>query len=320
VYFLGFSDSGVETTTASVILPTYSLERFKDILEAVDSLLQQTFTNKEIIVAVDKNEDLFLKLKDSLSPSVHVVLSTEAGASNARNAGVKMATGDIIAFIDDDVIVNKNWLSMHVRNYEDPNIIGAGGCIKPLWIDCNPGKFPEELYWLIGCTNESYFEKTHGVRNAFGGNSSFRREVFDDLSFSVSLQNSIGKTRGTEDTEFGIRVLKKFPGCKIMYDPEAVVYHKVYPYRMSLKYVLKRAYSEGASKAYIAKLYRYEGVLSREYRYTGDLFFHFLPTRIKQIVKGKDVTSNLRNVLLILIVVGTAMFGYIRRAIFPVFE
>jgi len=301
----------VETTKASVIVPTYSLERFKDILEAVDSLLQQTFTNKEIIVVVDKNEDLYLKLKDSLPPSVHVVLSTEAGASNARNAGVKMATGDIIAFIDDDVIVNENWLSMYVRSYRDPNVIGTGGCIKPLWIDCNPGKFPEELYWLIGCTNESYFEKTNGVRNTFGGNFSFRREVFDDLSFSVFFQNLIGKTRGTEDTEFSIRVLKKFPDRKIMYDPEAVAYHKVYLYRMSLKYILKRAYSEGASKAYIGKLYKSQ--LSREHRYMRDLFFHFLPIRIKQIVKGKDIASNLRNVLLILIVVGTAIFGYIKR-------
>jgi glycosyltransferase involved in cell wall biosynthesis len=308
---LAFSDSGVETKKASVIVPTYSLERFKDILEAVDSLLQQTFPNKEIIVAVDKNEDLYLKLKDSLSPLVRVVLSTEAGASSARNAGIKMATGDIIAFIDDDVIVNEIWLSMHVRNYKDPNVIGAGGCIKPLWIDCNLGKFPEELYWLIGCTNESYFEKTHEVRNNFGGNFSFRREVFDDLSFSVSFQNLIGKTRGTEDTEFSIRVLKKFPDRKIVYDPEAVAYHKVYPSRMSLKYILKRAYSEGSSKAYIAKLYR--GQLSREHSYVRDLFFHFLPIRIKQIVKGKDVASNLRNVLLTLIVVGTTVFGYIKR-------
>jgi len=306
-------DLGEENTKASIIVPTYSLERFKDILETVDSLLKQTFANKEIIVVVDKNEDLYLKLKDSLSPSVHVVLSTEAGASSARNVGVKKATGDIIAFIDDDVIVDKNWLSMVIRNYKDPNVIGAGGCIKPLWIDCDPGKFPEELYWLIGCTNESYFEKTREVRNNFGGNFSFRREVFDDLSFSLSLQNLIGQTRGTEDTEFSIRVLEKFSERKVMYDPEAVAYHKVYPYRMSLKYLLKRAYSEGASKAYIAKLYK--GQLSREYKYVGDLFIHFLPIRLKQIVKGKDVASNLSNILLILFVVGTVMFGYIKRMV-----
>jgi glycosyltransferase involved in cell wall biosynthesis len=308
--FLAFPDLGGRTTKASIIVPTYSLERFKSVIEAVDSLLKQTFTNKEIIVVVDKNEDLFLKLRDYLFPSVRVILSTEAGASNARNAGVKIATGDIVAFIDDDVIVNENWLTTLIRNYKDPNVIGVGGCIKPLWINCNSEKLPEELYWLIGCTSESFFEKTREVRNNFGGNFSFRKEVFDDYSFSVSLQNLVGKTRGTEDTEFCIKMLKKFPNCKIIFDPEAVVYHKVYPHRLSLKYILERAYSEGRSKAYIARLYKDR--LTREHEYARDLIFHFLPIRIKQIIKNKDAASNLRDIILILIVLATTVFGYIK--------
>ena len=300
---------------ATVVLPTYTFERFKDTIEAIESLLQQTFLDKEIIVVVDRNRDLFRKLKNCLPHSIKVALSAEGGASNARNMGVKIATGDIIAFIDDDAIADKNWLSAHVNNFEDPTVIGAGGPIKPLPIDCDVGEFPEELYWLIGCTHESFFEKTREVRNNFGGNCSFRREVFDDLSFPTFLQNLSGKTRGTEDTEFCIRVLEKNPGYKLVHDSKAVVYHKVYPNRMSLKYILRRSYSEGTSKAYIANSFRdhrkTRSVLSRESSYLSALFFRFLPTRIKQVISGQGVASNLKSIILFSIVVGTVIFGYV---------
>jgi glucosyl-dolichyl phosphate glucuronosyltransferase len=294
----------------SVIIPTYSLDRFQDLTDAISSLIKQTFTNTEIIVVVDRNESLYLKIKDYFSPSIRVSLSALAGASNARNIGVKMATGEIIAFIDDDVVVTDNWLSMIVRHYNDPSVIGAGGCIKPFWVSHNQKKLPEELYWLIGCTSETV-SGVREVRNNFGGNCSFRKEIFDYISFSKNFQNEVGKTRGTEDTEIGIKVLQKFHNRKIVFDPEAIVYHKIFPYRTSLKYIFKRAYSEGTSKAYIATLYKDQ--LSTEQNYLLDLFTHYLPKRLKQLIKGKDPITNINNVFLIVIVAGITIFGYITK-------
>jgi len=302
---------------ASVIIPTYSYERFEYTSKAVHSLLNQSFSNKEIIVVVDRENKLYTDLKKILPQTILVAFSQEPGAAHARNLGVRLATGDIIAFIDDDIIVDKNWLSRHVQNYDDPEVIGVGGRIQPLW-ESEPSSIPDELHWIIGCTYDGYAKKVSEVRNNFGGNFSFRREVFDRLSFPTFFQKLEGSLRGTEDTQFCILVQQTFTNCKIVYDPEAVAYHRVDSRRINLKHILKRAFSEGFSKAYIAKFYkecRGRHVLSTELNYLRHLLFKFLPRRLMQILRGEEAVKNIKYVLLIFIVVATVSLGYLTNSL-----
>ena len=118
----------------TVIISAYDLIRFDDIVEAVNSILIQDYEEKEIIVVVDRNEELYSKLGKILPIHVKILLSTKGGLSNSRNTGIENANGEIIAFMDDDAIADGNWLSNLARNYDNSEVIGAGGQIKPLWL------------------------------------------------------------------------------------------------------------------------------------------------------------------------------------------
>lgn len=311
-------------------MPTYSLERLQDTIEAVSSLLKQSYPENEVVVVVDRDRNLYSRLLEKLPEHVHLRLTNDAGASSARNLGIKEAKGEIVAFIDDDVIVDRDWLVTLVRHYQDPNVISVGGKIKPLWASDSQRHFPKELYWIIGCTYEEGLERVHEVRNNFAGNMSFRGKVFEHLSFSTSCQKIdgehsdaektkfLGKYLETDDTEFYIRVHERFADTKTIYDPKALAYHRIYPYRTSLGHMLRKAFSEGISKAYIACLYsnNIKGyALSKEREYFRSLFTKWVPTRVKEVLKGKSIRINVKSILLVSVVSVTVVAGYLTGSV-----
>ncbi len=238
----------------SVIVCTYSKELFPDTLECINSLTKQDHNNKEILLVMDKNDELYKMFLNSIPVSVNILINKNPGLSEARNLGIKNAKGDIIAFIDDDAVADKNYyLSALIKNYEEPNVAGVVGKILPKE---KPG-YPEELYWIGGFTYKGFPQVRCEVRNGHGCNMSFRKEVFDKAGlFDVKLGRVGKKLVTAEETEFSIRVLNSIPGSKIIYDPEVVVHHKVHEYRQSLRYMMKRGYYEGMSKAHIERMYR----------------------------------------------------------------
>ena len=132
------------------------------------------------------------------------------------------------------------------------SVIGVGGRIIPEWPDQNPGWFPEELYWIVGCSYNGLPIKKAPIRNPIGCNMAFRRSAFEKVGYFSTDTGRVGNIlMGHDDTEFGIRAKSKLPGKTILYDPQAVVHHRVSKKRVSLNYVMKRSYSEGFSKAFV---------------------------------------------------------------------
>jgi len=88
--------------SVSVIIPTY--RRPNLVVRAVKSTLAQTFNNIEVIIVVDgPDEDTVRVIKQIDDPRVKLLMLPEnVGGSDARNAGVRLATSDWIAFLDDD--------------------------------------------------------------------------------------------------------------------------------------------------------------------------------------------------------------------------
>ncbi len=294
----------------SAIVTTYDSKRFSDASDAVYSLLNQDYADKEIIVVVDRNEQLYKKMLATLPNTVKVILSKAGGLSNSRNEGAKHATGEIIAFMDDDAFAEKTWMANIVRNYADPAVIGVGGCIKPMWYQKDDG-FPEEIFWIIGCTYKGCPTKKSTVRNTFGGNLSFRRAVFLDCAFCADVGRTGSVQLTADETEFSIGVLKLFPNSKIIFDPEAIVYHRIYPYRLSLRFIIKRAYGEGISKAYVATKYKQDS-LSTENQYLKNLIVDSFPTEMRNILFEKHKTQTIKKIMLNLIVTFLVLGGYVR--------
>jgi len=154
-----------------------------------------------------------------------------------------------VAFIDDDAVADREWRGNLLKNYEVSEVVGVGGLIKPLWEGDRPGWFPEELDWVVGCSYKGLPNCKAFVRNPIGCNMSFRREVFEKVGYFRSDVGRFGKRLlSGEEPEFSMRIFRRFPEAKIVYDPSAVVYHKVSGNRLGLRYLFVRSFNEGVQK------------------------------------------------------------------------
>lgn len=242
----------------SVIICAYTEERWGDLVAAVASLQQQTLLPDEIIIVIDHNPDLLKRVQEQIR-GVIVVENTQArGASGARNCGIAVAKGKIIACLDDDAIATPDWLMLLKEGFTDPRVLGVGGSIAPSWMGKRPTWFPEEFYWVVGCTCRGMSPTASSVRHLIGANMSMRREVFDTVG---GFRTEIGRI-GTwlmsgEENELCIRVLQAYPQSVLLYLPQARVFQNVPARRATWGYFCSRCYAEGLSKAVIG---RYVGV------------------------------------------------------------
>src|SRR4030066_1761625 len=109
----------------SLIICTYSIELFQDTLECINSLISQDYEKKEIILVMDVNHELYNMLHNSIPESVNICINSHKGLSEARNLGIKEASGEIIVFIDDDAIADINYLSNLLKNYDKKGVVGV---------------------------------------------------------------------------------------------------------------------------------------------------------------------------------------------------
>lgn len=241
----------------SVIVCTYSLTRYHDLSNTVHSVLSQTYPDIEPIVVVDHNEELASLLRQSLNGQVRVIENCgDKGLSGARNSGIAAATGEFLAFIDDDAIADANWIQSLVQYYDHDEIAATGGYIEPAWEGgAKPSWMPAEFNWVVGCSYTGLPTDVAPVRNVIGCNMSFRTSIFDDFEgFSSSIGRLGSKPLGCEETELCIRIRKRWPNHKVLYIPSARVRHYVPKTRQRRSYFLSRCFYEGISKAVVRSL------------------------------------------------------------------
>lgn len=254
----------------SVVICAHTQKRWSETLAAVESVRAQSFHGKEIIVVVDHNPALYASFAAAL-PDVKVVENREArGLSGAKNTGVAIAQGSVIAFLDDDAVADPDWLKFLADSYADPAVIGVGGLTLPNWKVPRPAWFPREFDWVVGCTYRGMPESRAPVRNLLGGNASFRREAFELAGgFQSGIGRSAGKRPlGCEETEFCIRLSRSSPGSLLLFDNRAVIWHLVPADRCRFSYFRSRCYAEGLSKALVTASVGAGRGLSSERRYT----------------------------------------------------
>ena len=292
----------------SVVISTYSKDRLKDLLECIRSLRKQFVKPDEIIIVLDPVPDLFEFYKSKLGKDVRVVISQSPGLSNARNAGVRSARGEIICFIDDDAVADKNWLRNLVKRYEDTNVVGVGGMVKPFWKCGLPSWFPEELNWVVGCSYDGLPNHKVRVRNPTGCNMSFRRSVFEKSGYFRSDVGRVGKQLlAAEESELASRIFAKIQRAKIVYEPLAVVHHKVSKQRASLKYLWTRSFYEGLSRAMICDKIIPSMKVSSEASYLKHYILIAIPMRLKRFFKFKE----LGKLLTLMLSLFAVMLGFV---------
>jgi len=105
----------------SVIISTYSLNMYEEFIDAVESIISQTYGDIEIIVIIDGSEKSNIvheRVQSRYGDKVRIHENEEnIGVIQGRNIGAEMATGDVIAFMDDDAVANDQWVEKLVDVY-----------------------------------------------------------------------------------------------------------------------------------------------------------------------------------------------------------
>ncbi|MFI9326726.1 glycosyltransferase family 2 protein [Kitasatospora sp. NPDC052868] len=268
--------------TLSVVVCSYTLDRWEDLCAALDSLQAQRLRPDETVVVVDHCPELTARLADR--PGLRLVESPEEpGVSGARNTGVRTARGEVVAFLDDDAVAAPDWTGRLLAAYRDQRVIGVGGPVESWWETGRPDWFPPEYDWVVGCSYPGALEATGTVRNFIGANMSFRRaEVVAAGGFRGDLGRIGTSPFGCEETELCLRLTARHPGRELRYEPAAVVRQHVPPARATWRYFSARCYAEGRSKAVVARHAGTRSALSSERRYVR----HTLPAAVGSALRA----------------------------------
>jgi glycosyltransferase involved in cell wall biosynthesis len=254
--------------SVSVIICTHDEKRWPHLTTAVASVQRQTMAPCEIIVVVDHNPGLLRRVITELDGVIGLENAEARGLSGGRNTGIAIAQGDLIAFLDDDAIADAEWLEHLTHSCESMDVLGAGGRVVPRWATSRPVWFPEEFYWVIGCSYRGLPMRRAPVRNLFGGCCLIRRDVFAQVgAFKHQLGRGRQRALGCEETELCIRAQRFWPGRMWIYEPRASILHHVPAERATWRYFCARCYGEGLSKAIMTGLVGSADGLSAERRH-----------------------------------------------------
>lgn len=253
----------------SVVICAFTEDRWDVLLRAVDSVERQSVRARQLIVVIDHNEALFRRLQQS-RPGLHVVQNAgERGDSGARSHGVGVAEGSVVAFLDDDAWAERDWLASLLECYADTNVAGVGGFTEPDWETARPRWLPREFDWVISCSYLGERTTRGPVRNFFGCNMSFRREVFMRVGGFRDAMARVGTAAvGCHETELCIRILQERSDNVLLFEPRARVHHRVPVSRTRWGYFTSRCWSEGMSKARMARFVGSTAALKTEWAYT----------------------------------------------------
>lgn len=298
-----------EQPLLSIIITSCSTGRLNELYELLDSVKGQTYLNIETIFIAERSKELFDKVgiyaKQKALPNSRVIFNdSEPGLSAARNLGVKQAGGDIIAFVDDDVVLFPDWAEEMVKTCENNSIIGVTGAALPLWEDESMSWLPEEFYWLISCTGWTGWTGTRIVRGAFGANMAFKRETFNDgclFSLGTGYTHGYHHQPVSDDLEFSLRVRKK-TGKAIIFSPSARVWHRASKRRLGLRFVTARAYQVGRTRRLIRRYYPDEfGQSEQEQRVLKGTFRLLLGIPKEFLIKPRVAWKKLCLIFIVLI-------------------
>src|SRR6056297_962183 len=284
----------------SVVLCTHTLDRYEAFTEAAESVLDQTYDDTELVLVSDGNEAVAERFRSEYGDRDDVVThcnDQNVGLLESRNNGAEVATGDVVAFIDDDAIADPDWVAELVEAYEDKDALAAGGKMTPAWVAGRPSFLPEEFYWLVGVTHRGFADGPGEVRNTFGSNISFRRDVFLELD---GFDTDIGGRKGDKnlqggETELCARLAEEY-GRGVYYNPRARVAHKVYEYRTDPAWLLDRAFWQGYSKRGME--YLVPKSTGEESAFLTDLVFESIPDRLSGVLKSGSREEFLQLVML----------------------
>lgn len=232
------------TTSAKISVIICTKDRPQDVIRCIESILTQTLLPEEILV-VDGSHitALELELKRHFDKKAKVTyIHTRPGLTYQRNVGIEASHQDIIVFLDDDVILDKDYLKEIMAVFES-DIEGKVGGVTGEIIGTKANNFVRRILsfgfqifatvFLLSRYGDGKFQpsgfptvfrsgtvdKITKVEYLVGANMSFRRKIFDEFRFDE-------KSPYWDDDDIAYRVSRKYQN---IYTPFAKLVHTVSP-------------------------------------------------------------------------------------------
>lgn len=255
--------------SASVVICTRG--RLTELETCLSSLRELNYSQTEVIVVHNDREDS--RVQGTVEGARARYLSYPMrGLSRARNRGARAATGEIVAYIDDDAVAERDWLSALVREFSDERVMAVTGRILPTKVETGAerafaalGGFGvgDESRRVLDRHDPRWFELAcfGGIGN--GANMAIRRSIFEQWpGFEERLGAGTSIPGGEEHYAF-FNLIDR--GFRVVHAPEAVVRH---PSPTTMDELRSRATGQMATAAayalfIFAEQPRYRGQLSR---------------------------------------------------------
>ena len=246
--------------------------RFKEIIIFLDSLLNQSYKNFELIIVDQNGDDKLEKLCQSYSMNIQVIKNPVKGLSLNRNIGLKYVTGDIIAFPDDDCEYDSKTLENVVQFFTNNQDYG--------FYTCSTKEKTNDLSILANNTGDTEIS----IKNIMYVGISFtifvKKLFFDKFVFDEQL--GIGAEFGSaEESDLLFYLLKN--RCKGFYHSTHYIYHPYKPETVEKAFQYGKGYGAIHKKAVI--VYKYYMVLYPFFKLMlieliKICFYQYLPERL----------------------------------------
>ena len=278
--------------SVSTLICTHSEERWNHLQQAIDSLRNaQTRQPDELVVVVDHNSRLLERVRAQF-PEIQVLANQhESGLAGCRNTGVAAASGEVVAFLDDDAVAAPDWLERLIAPFGRDDVVGVGGSVVPAWPSSRPAWFPEAFDWVVGCTHSGMPSQPAPVRNFVGANMAFRRTVLHELQFFGGIGHAGGKPLGGSDPDICIRVQQAYPDQVLLFEPAARVFHHVTVQRASWRYFARRCFNEGRAKAMLTARLGSDAALRSERAYVASTLPRSIQRSWRSAVSRRELRS-----------------------------
>jgi glycosyltransferase involved in cell wall biosynthesis len=281
----------------SVVIPTHNrASGLRSVLER--ALAEAAACDAEVVVVDNASTDGTAGVLSEVAAGgggrLRAVGEPVAGASRARNAGVRAARGALVAFCDDDALPRPGWLAALVAAFAADTVAYVGGRVvldfgragAPAWL--TPTLAAYLAAYDLGPTPLDLGDRERGDAPR-GLNMAVRRDPFLAVGgFALGLGPRAGRPSVGEESELSARLLAR--GHRVRYEPAAVVEHLIDPDRLDARWFLRRAFWTGWAEAAIDAQHR------RLWTIGGRLRWHYgaqalrVPRRLAGPLDGQRLT------------------------------
>ncbi len=239
----------------SLIIATYNRSQW--VVETLRSVVEQSADQNRwecIVVNNNSTDDTISRVEEFISShsnfDIRLVTESKQGLSHARNCGIANSRGEILAIIDDDELINRDFISAYIEFFDShPDVASAGGKIiaqyrtaRPAWMS----KYTERPIANPIDLGEQPQEFPKGVIPG-GGNMAIMRWAIDSYGvFDPTLGRCGERLIGGEESDLFERLRAGGESC--WYIPQAVMYHLIPDEKLNHKYMDALSYNIGVSQ------------------------------------------------------------------------